>query len=235
MFRKISLSLMVFAALPIGCASTKAVDKAMADAKSAYSRFQAENPSQEATAQYRMYYARAESAKNSGSNSTAIDMAKLAQQEAETALKKRHQLAQELKKKMGWFQYELEKILYPSQDILDTYFQALDAFKEKSYEKVQALYEEGTKRLDLEKATSFQDTVVLRTPPALVQTYKGRIRVYSYIGQDHQLHDIKGEIPEGTQVKFLEKRYIKKDFAFYHVRTKNGALEGWVYPQFVSR
>lgn len=220
--------------LSAGCTHAGTADAALARAKDAYSRFLAENPPQNATAQYRMYYAQAESARENGSYSSAVDMAGLAEREAEEGLKKRGLIAQDLKKKLNWLEYELEKILYPSGDLLDACFGALDAYKAKNYEKAQALYDEGKKRMELEKATAFQNTIVLQVPPSLQKTFKGRVRVYSYIGEDRQLHDIKGEIDGGVQVTFLEKRYMKKNYAFYRIRTKDGTLEGWIYPHFVK-
>jgi len=217
------------------CASMEAVDNAMAEAQEAYSRFSAENPPQSATMQYRMYYARAEAAKQNGNRSTAIEMAELARKEAEASLEKRGRLAQDVKKKLGWFQYELERVLHPSQEVVEAYFSALDAYKEKSYEVALTQYQDGMKKLELEKAVSFQDTIVLKVPPEMAKTYKGMVRVYSYIGEDRQLHDIKGEVAEGIKVIFLEKRYMKRDFQFYHIQTLDGSINGWIYPHFVAR
>jgi len=217
------------------CASMEAVDNAMAEAQATYSRFSAENPPQSATAPYRMYYAKAEAAKKEGNRSTAIEMAGLAKKEAEAGLERRGRLAQDLKKKLGWFQYELERLLYPSQEVIEDYFSALEAYKGKSYEVALNHYQDGMKKLEIEKTTSFQDTIVLRVPPEMQKTYKGMVRVYSYIGEDRQLHDIKGEIAEGIKVKFLEKRYMKRDFQFYHIQTQDGSMNGWIYPHFIER
>jgi len=236
MFRLNRLLLMLLPVASLAaCASMEAVDNAMAEAQAAYSRFSAENPPQSATAPYRMYYARAETAKQDGNRSTAIEMAGLAKKEAEAGMERRGRLAQDLKKKLGWFQYELEKVLHPSEEIVEAYFSALDAYKEKSYEVALAQYQDGMKKLELEKAVSFQDTIVLKVPPEMAKTYKGMVRVYSYIGEDRQLHDIKGEIAEGIKVKFLEKRYMKRDFQFFHIQTQDGSINGWIYPHFVSR
>lgn len=227
---KILLALVFFC----GCGpSLKEADLAMSSAENAYAQYMRENPPMDKTMSYRMLYSQAQKEKEKKNYPKVVKLSKQAMKEAEEGLVRRKAFGQSVKKKLARVKQGMEQLLHPSPIIVETYFKANQEYREKNYEKVSAFCTDIGRRIELDKHTSFLDTVTLKCPDDYQRRYGG-IPVYSFIGKDGKLHQSKGKIDNGTKVKFLRKYYLSKKTQFYNIQTTDGSLEGWVYHQFVS-
>jgi hypothetical protein len=217
-----------------GCGpSLKEVDLAMSHAENAYAQYMRENPPMDKTMGYRMLYSQAQKEKQRKNYPQVVRLSKQAIKEAEEGLARRKAFGQSVRKKLVRVKQGMEHLLHPSPIIVETYFKAYQEYQAKNYEKVSTLCTDIEQRIELDKHTSFLDTVTLKCPDDYQRRYGG-IPVYSFIGKDGKLHQSKGRIDNGTKVKFLRKYYLSKKTRFYNIRTTDGSLEGWVYHQFVS-
>ncbi len=215
-----------------GCGpSLKEVDLALSQSESAYALYMRENPPMATTMTYRMLYSQAQKEKDEKNYSQVIKLSNQARKEAEEGLFRRKAFKQDVKKRLARVKQGMEQLLHPSPIIVEVYFEAYRQYRKRNYEKVRELCIDAEKRIELDKRTSFLDTVTLKCSINYQQRYGG-IPVYSFIGKDGRLHESKGKIKNGTKVKFLRRYYLSKKTQFY--RIQDGSLEGWVYQQFVS-
>ncbi|UCD84927.1 MAG: hypothetical protein JSU92_01685 [Deltaproteobacteria bacterium] len=218
-----------------GCGpSLKEVDLAMSQAENAYALYMRENPPADKTMSYRMLYSQALKEKEKKNYPQVFKLSNQAKKEAENGLLRRKAYKKDVEKKLARVKQGMEQLLHPSPIVVEAYFAAYRYYKEKNYEKVEELCVDAQKRIDLDKSTSFLDTVVLKCSNEYQQRYGG-IPVYSFIGKDGKLHEVKGMIENGTKVKFLRKYFLSQKTQFYQIQqTTGGSLEGWVYQLFVS-
>ncbi len=204
-------------------------------AQTSYERLLTLHPEAVDTQGYRIYMAKARSARKRGSYTSAENFAGEARDQAKRAYTVLKRLKDTIKNHLETTRAKMDNLLVPSQYAVHQYFAALDAYKSNEYRRAENLLDEASGKLAIDAQTAFTKSVTLKVPDNLKYRFGSSIPVFSFLGNDFRLHKQIRSIKGPVRVDFVGQFFLNESFSYFHIRSNKLTIDGWVYPQFVIK
>ena len=204
-------------------------------AQAAYDRLMTLHPEAVDTQGYRIYMAKARSARGSGNYTSAENYAVQARGQADSAYTTLEQLKTSTKGLLDATRSKMDNLLVPSQYAVHLFFTARAAYYNGGYRHAKSLLDEASGKLDTDAQTAFARSVTLNVPASLRYRFGDHVPVFSFLGNDFRLHRQIQSIKGPVEVEFVSQFFLNEGFSYFHIKSAKLKIDGWVYPQFVVK
>lgn len=219
----------------LACSQTKTVaQKTVAQAEQLEARLAEENVPEDVTLSYRISLSNARKAYEKGRYAEARKEGEAAIAEVERIFKSRETLSNDLRLRLERIKLVIQSQPHPSSLVLDSYFNALEAFGEKRYEECN--------KIAVELETALIREVRIADPVVAVQANqwfyesKGFIPVYASVSDNGEPGEVVFQLKKPVRAKFLGSKIFTRELYFVHISIGDGQgrVEGWVEKRFVE-
>ena len=218
----------------VGCGpSALNVKTSLEQAQTAYNKLLTTHPESIDTQGYRIYMAKAKAAYDSNDFDDADNYAKQAIEQADKAYSTRVQLKAEARNDIERTRLKMNNLLVPGHESIHEFFEAITAYTNARYRYCISMLSDVSHRLDIDTQTAFLNKVTLYVPEDLTARFGKTVPVFAFLGQDLRLHKIIERVKGPVEVDFVNQFFVSEDFSYFHIKSTQLHLDGWVYPQFV--
>lgn len=217
-----------------GCGpSALNVKTSFEQAQSAYNKLLTTRPESIDTQGYRVYMSKAKAAYANNDFSDADTYAKQAIDQADKAYSTRLQLKADARDRIEQTRMKMNNLLVPGHESVHEFFAAVTAYTNARYRDCISKLSDVSHRLDIDTQTAFLNKVTIYVPENLTARFGASVPVFAFLGQDLRLHKEIARIKGPVEVDFVSQFFVSEDFSYFHIKSTQLNLDGWVYPQFV--
>ena len=182
---------------------------------------------------YRVYMAKAKAAYDNNDFDEANKYAKQAIEQADNAYTTRTQLKAEARDHIERTRIKMNGLLVPDHESVHKFFAAVTAYRNARYRNCISMLSDVSHRLDIDKQTAFLNKVSLYVPEDLTARFGKTVPIFAFLGKDLRLHKVIARVKGPVEVDFVNQFFVSEDFSYFHIKSTQLHLDGWVYPQFV--